>query len=83
MRALSSAIIATGLLAAGTPLADETSGVIKEIDYEKKTFTLDTGKRFVVADEGLVQDLTGGQRVLVQYEEQGGLDVARNVIERD
>lgn len=82
MRALS-AVIASGLLAAGTALADEASGLIKEIDYEKRTFTLDTGERFVVTDEDLVPDLTGGQRVLVQYEEQGGVNVATDVIEQD
>ena len=66
MRTLFGALFATLLLSTAA-LADQTEGVIKKIDKDTMTMTLDNGKSYKLNAEMHVDALKPGMDVVIAY----------------
>lgn len=72
MRILFGVIAAATLLAAGSAFAAQTEGLIKKIDKDAMTLTLDDGKTYKLNAEMDVDSLKPGMDVVIAYDVTGG-----------
>ncbi|MGN6146281.1 MAG: DUF1344 domain-containing protein [Mesorhizobium sp.] len=75
MRILFSAIAAATLLAAGSAFAGQTEGLIKKVDKDAMTLTLDDGKSYKLNAEMDVDSLKPGMDVVIAYDVTDGQNV--------
>jgi hypothetical protein len=75
MRILFGAIAAAMLLAAGTAFAGQTEGLIKKVDKDTMTLTLDDGKSYKLNAEMDVDSLKPGMDVVIAYDVTDGENV--------
>ncbi|MGN6537581.1 MAG: DUF1344 domain-containing protein [Mesorhizobium sp.] len=79
MRILFSAIAAATLLAAGSAFAGQTEGLIKKVDKDAMTLTLDDGKSYKLNAEMDVDSLKPGMDVVIAYDVTDGQNVITDV----
>ena len=65
--------LAAILLISGTAIAAQVEGLIKKIDREELTITLDDGKSYKLPGEFDVDSLKEGMDVVLAYDEIGGV----------
>lgn len=65
-------VIAAALLFSSAALAAETEGLIKSIDKDNSTITLDDGKKYKLPGEFDVDSLKEGMDILLAYDEVAG-----------
>jgi len=75
MRILFSVIAAATLLAAGSAYAGQTEGLIKKVDKDAMTLTLDDGKSYKLNAEMDVDSLKPGMDVVIAYDVTDGQNV--------
>ncbi|MGN6304372.1 MAG: DUF1344 domain-containing protein [Mesorhizobium sp.] len=75
MRILSSVIAAATLLVAGSAFAGQTEGLIKKVDKDAMTLTLDDGKSYKLNAEMDVDSLKPGMDVVIAYDVTDGQNV--------
>jgi Cu/Ag efflux protein CusF len=74
MRTLIGAMIAT-LTLSGAAYAAEVEGLIKKVDDDQLTITLDNGKSYKLPGELDVSTLKEGMEIVLAYDEVGGENV--------
>jgi hypothetical protein len=74
-RILFGATAAAMLLAAGTAFAGQTEGLIKKVDKDTMTLTLDDGKSYKLNAEMDVDSLKPGMDVVIAYDVTDGENV--------
>jgi len=80
MKKLTSALCAIAMLTgASVAMAAETSGTIKTIDTEAKTFTLDNDSVFMAGDKLDLKTLKVGEKVEVSFEKKEKVNEASSV----
>ena len=80
MKKLLGVATAIGILAlAGGALAEEASGMVKSMNPETRTITLDDGNTYTVAEGVVIENLKPGSEVKVSYEEMEGKKVIKDV----
>jgi hypothetical protein len=67
--------VAATLLAAGMAFAGQTEGLIKKIDKESMTLTLDDGKSYKLNAEMDVDSLKPGMVVVIAYDVTDGQNI--------
>ena len=75
MHSLFGAVTALALLATGAAFAGQTEGLIKKIDKDAMTLTLDDGKSYKMNAEMDVDSLKPGMDVVIAYDVTGGQNV--------
>ena len=75
MRILFGVVAAATLLAAGTAFAGQTEGLIKKVDKDAMTLTLDDGKSYKLNAEMDVDSLKPGMDVVIAYDVTGGQNI--------
>ena len=65
-------VIAAALLFSSAAFAAETEGLIKSIDKDNSTITLDDGKKYKLPGEFDVDSLKEGMDILLAYDEVAG-----------
>ena len=75
MRLLFGVIAAATLFAAGTAFAGQTEGLIKKIDKDAMTLTLDDGKAYKLNAEMDVDSLKPGMDVVIAYDVTNGQNI--------
>jgi hypothetical protein len=75
MRILFGAVAAFALVAAGAAYAGQTEGLIKKIDKDAMTLTLDDGKSYKMNAEMDVDSLKPGMDVVIAYDVTEGQNV--------
>jgi Cu/Ag efflux protein CusF len=75
MRILFSVIAAATLLAAGSAFAGQTEGLIKKVDKDAMTLTLDDGTSYKLNAEMDVDSLKPGMDVVIAYDVTDGQNV--------
>ena len=65
-------VIAAALLFSSAAFAAETEGLIKSIDKDNSTITLDDGKKYKLPGEFDVSSLKEGMDIVLAYDEVGG-----------
>jgi len=66
-------ILAAVLLTTGSALAAQVEGLIKSINKDEQTITLDDGKSYKLPGEFDVESLKEGMDVMLAYDEIGGV----------
>jgi hypothetical protein len=74
MRILIGAVAATLLISTAT-LAGQTEGLIKEVDKDTLTLTLDDGKSYKLNAETDIDALKPGMDIVIAYDETNGENV--------
>lgn len=72
MRMLLGAISALAIVYSGAAFAAEAEGLIKSIDKDKLTITLDNGKSYKLPGEFDVDAIKEGMDILLAYDTIGG-----------
>ena len=75
MRILFGVIAAATLLAAGSAFAGQTEGLIKKVDKDAMTLTLDDGKSYKLNAEMDVDSLKPGMDIVIAYDVTDGQNV--------
>lgn len=75
MRSLFGAVTALALLATGAAFAGQTEGLIKKIDKDAMTLTLDDGKSYKMNAEMDVDSLKPGMDVVIAYDVTNGQNI--------
>jgi hypothetical protein len=70
-----SGAVAALLLMGGAALADQTEGVIKKVDKDSMTLTLDNGKTYKLNGEMDVDSLKVGMDIVIAYDVTNGENV--------
>jgi len=75
MRVITGFIAAALLFIAGQAFAGQTEGLIKKIDKDAMTLTLDDGKTYKLNAEMDVDSLQPGMEVVIAFDVTGGQNV--------
>ncbi len=75
MHSLFGAVTALALLATGAAFAGQTEGLIKKIDKDAMTLTLDDGKSYKMNAEMDVDSLKPGMDVVIAYDVTNGQNI--------
>ena len=75
MRILFGVIAAATFFVAGTAFADQTEGLIKKVDKNAMTLTLDDGKTYKLNAEMDVDSLKAGMDVVIAFDVTDGQNV--------
>ena len=75
------AALAVSVLATGTAFAGEWRGQIDKVD--RQAGTLEIGGQTIHASEGQLNGVVEGGRYVVRWSEQGGRNVATQIVQED